>query len=246
MYKSKKWVVLVLTLLMAVLAAFSVSAAGINKTKLTLTVGKTAKLKVSGAKKVKWSSGNKKIAKVSSAGKVTAVKAGSTKITAKAGKKKYTCKVTVVAAKTSGAAGVTSGNTSYGAEYAMTSAEKKVYKTLISMKSRLPEGKTWGNNIFYAWDGGLFAGGYGCAAFAFKLSDAAFGTASARLHENKNNIMVGDILRVDHNSHSVIVLKKTSTGVVVAEGNYNGTVHWGRMISWKELGSTLDYVVTRY
>ena len=68
----------------------------LSKTKLTLTVGKTAKLKVKNYKgTVKWSSNKKKVAAVSKKGVVTAKKKGTAVITAKAGKKKLKCKVTV-------------------------------------------------------------------------------------------------------------------------------------------------------
>ncbi len=70
----------------------------LNKTKLTLKVGKTYKLKVKNIKakvKVKWSSSKKKIATVNKKGKVTAKKKGTAKITAKVKKKRYVCKVTV-------------------------------------------------------------------------------------------------------------------------------------------------------
>ena len=71
----------------------------LSKTKLTLTVGKTAKLKVKNYKgTVKWSSNKKKTATVSKKGVVTAKKKGNAIITAKAGKKKLKCKVTVKAA----------------------------------------------------------------------------------------------------------------------------------------------------
>ncbi|MDE6568544.1 MAG: Ig-like domain-containing protein, partial [Lachnospiraceae bacterium] len=72
----------------------------LNKTKLTLTVGKKAKLKLQNCKKkVKWSSSKKKIATVNKKGVVKAKKKGKAKITAKVGKKKYICKVTVKAKK---------------------------------------------------------------------------------------------------------------------------------------------------
>lgn len=72
----------------------------LNKTKLTMTEGKTYKLKLkNNKKKVKWSSSKKKIASVTSKGKVTAKKAGNAVITAKAAGKKYKCKVTVKAKK---------------------------------------------------------------------------------------------------------------------------------------------------
>lgn len=68
----------------------------LNKKKLTLYVGKSETLKVTGtSSKVKWSTANKKIATVTSKGKVTAKKAGKVTITAKVKNKKYTCKVTV-------------------------------------------------------------------------------------------------------------------------------------------------------
>ena len=60
----------------------------LSKNKLTLTVGKTAKLKVKNYKgTVKWSSNKKKTATVSKKGVVTAKKKGTAVITAKAGKK---------------------------------------------------------------------------------------------------------------------------------------------------------------
>lgn len=68
----------------------------LNKSKLSLYVGKSYTLKLKNNKsKVKWTSSKKSVATVSSKGKVKAKKKGSCKITAKVGKKKYVCKVTV-------------------------------------------------------------------------------------------------------------------------------------------------------
>ena len=90
---------LVFTMLVSVVPGSYSSAAKkvkLNKTKLSLKVGKSYTLKLkNNKKKVKWSSTKKKVATVSSKGKVKAKKAGSAKIVAKVGKKKYTCKVTV-------------------------------------------------------------------------------------------------------------------------------------------------------
>lgn len=72
----------------------------LNKTKVSLKVGKTVKLKVYGTKKkVRWISKKKSVATVSATGKVQAKKAGAAKIVAKVSGKKYTCKVTVVQKK---------------------------------------------------------------------------------------------------------------------------------------------------
>ena len=83
-------------------------------------------------------------------------------------------------------------------------------------------------------------------AFAYILSDAAFGHLPARMHSNVDAIRVGDVLRVDNDSHSVVVLKVSSKSITVAEGNYNNSIHWGRTISLSTLKKTLDYVETRY
>ena len=59
-------------------------------------------------------------------------------------------------------------------------------------------------------------------------------------------IRVGDILRLDGNTHSVIVLEVRANSVVIAEGNYNYSVHWGRELTFSEVESTLSYIWTRY
>ena len=105
MQKCKRLLALLLVYSMIFSVSFvstpEVSAAKVklNKTKLTLQVKKTYKLKVKGTKKKpKWSSSKKKVATVSSKGVVKGKKIGSAVITAKVGKKKYKCKVKVVKA----------------------------------------------------------------------------------------------------------------------------------------------------
>lgn len=76
--------------------ASAASKVKISKKSLSLTVGSSTHLKVTGTKKkVKWKSSKKSVATVSAKGKVKAKKAGKTVITAKVGKKKLKCKVTV-------------------------------------------------------------------------------------------------------------------------------------------------------
>lgn len=107
----------------------------LNKTKLTLYVGKTAKLKVkNNKKKVKWSSSKKSVATVSKKGKVKAKKKGKATITAKIGKKKLKCKVTVKKAK-----------------------KKTVYKSLmVDNFEKYAVGTDWSN---YTLGEGLTSGG---------------------------------------------------------------------------------------
>ncbi|MCM1159899.1 MAG: Ig-like domain-containing protein [Roseburia sp.] len=84
-------------LLILLMPAAAEAKAKLNKKSITLDVGKSTKLKLTGTKKkVTWSSSNKKIATVSSSGKVKARSEGTATIRAKAGKKTYKCKVTVL------------------------------------------------------------------------------------------------------------------------------------------------------
>ena len=126
-----------------------------------------------------------------------------------------------------------------------------VYSVLISFKDKYPEGTSWTNenrryrSYTIASEYSYYEGG-GCAAFAFELSDAAFGDLPRREHYNVYDVRVGDIIRMNNNTHSVIVLEVRSDGVVVAEGNYNSSVHWGRKITYAELQANLTYIWTRY
>jgi hypothetical protein len=128
------------------------------------------------------------------------------------------------------------------------------------------EGTIWTNDEpysdskgLYRWKGGPLDGknisGVGCVAFAFILSDAAFGSLPARMYAagqfKFEDIKVGDILRVNHDAHTVIVLEVSDAGVLVAEGNistgdHQGKVHWGRGISKEEVMRDTSHYITRY
>ncbi|MFR8105646.1 Ig-like domain-containing protein [Eubacterium sp.] len=100
MAKLKKLCAIVLVIVLAFSvtpdSVFAAKKAKISKTKATIYVGKTIKLKVkNNKKKVKWSTSNKKVAKVNKKGKVKGIKAGKATIIAKVGKKAYKCKIKV-------------------------------------------------------------------------------------------------------------------------------------------------------
>ena len=122
-----------------------------------------------------------------------------------------------------------------------------VYMTLTKLRAEYPEGTPWTNDNIYKWNGGIFTHGAGCAGFAFLLSDAVFGDLPARKLTGvaADALRPGDILRMNGDTHSVIVLQNTPYGIVVAEGNYNASVHWDRVISAADAESA-DYVLTRY
>lgn len=51
---------------------------------------------------------------------------------------------------------------------------------------------------------------------------------------------------MDNDTHSVIVLEVREDSVIVAEGNYNSAIHWGREIPKAELIDPQSYIMTRY
>ncbi|MBQ6365890.1 MAG: InlB B-repeat-containing protein [Oscillospiraceae bacterium] len=136
--------------------------------------------------------------------------------------------------------------------------EEAVYDRLMAMQSGYPEGMPYTNNDSYEntylWHGGEYDGynvhytGRGCAAFALIMSDAAFGSDMPLWQEYNvsfSNVRVGDILRIDNDSHSVIILQVNQDSVTIAEGNYNSSIHWGRTLSSQAVENA-DYLFTRW
>ena len=136
--------------------------------------------------------------------------------------------------------------------------QELVYQKLIAMRKELPEGQRWTNENQYVLtyhdtvDGRpityTFAG-YGCVAFALKVSSAAFGNLPLRTIQRGSfryeDLRVGDMPRIYNNSHTVVLLEIHSDHVVIAEGNYNEAIHWGRTLTKAEVMEA-DYVWTRY
>lgn len=201
-------------------------------TSIYLKKGTSQTLKVYSAKgKLTWSSSNRDVAIVSSTGKVTAKKTGTAYINVRDSKtnKSLKCKVKVTSN--------------------MTQSQAKI--RLMSLKSKYPDGKPWGNDKCYFW-GANRTIGYGCYAYIAAVSDQVFGnSASVKTHKSYSKIKVGDHVRVGTKIipggyHSVIVISKSSSGITVTEGNFNSSVMWGRKISKSELSEEGFYVDTRY
>ncbi len=123
---------------------------------------------------------------------------------------------------------------------------ESVYNAIKALEADYPTGMTWTNDNSYTWKGGIYAGGNGCAAFAFMLSDAAFGDLPARMTEtlDPSAVRVGDILR--YSFHSIIVLEVKESSIIAAEGNINSMVYWGREITFAEMEGTFEHHITRY
>lgn len=138
-------------------------------------------------------------------------------------------------------------STDKGTDQPDDATAQRIYQAMIALKAQYPEGTPWTNDNSYRWKGGIYSIGYGCAGFAFMLSDAAFGDLPARKLTGFafSDVRVGDILRINGNTHSVIVLEVHDDHVVIAEGNFNSSVHWGRKLTAAQIRSA-DYLLTRY
>ena len=127
-------------------------------------------------------------------------------------------------------------------------SEAAVYEAIMALKDEYPEGMPWTNDKSYFWSiNETF--GFGCAAFSFILSDAAFGDLPSRTIYNDitiDDLRVGDILRIKSNTHSVVVAEVHEDYVVLTEGNYKSSIHWGRIYTAQDVIKNATYVVTRY
>ncbi len=136
--------------------------------------------------------------------------------------------------------------------------EEAVYARMMALQSDYPEGRYWTNDNSYSrsylWYGGKYDGrtvtytGRGCVAFALIMSDAAFGSDLPIWQDYDvtfSKVRTGDILRVNNDSHSVIILSKNSSSVTIAEGNYNSSIHWGRTLSAAAVEEA-DYMLSRW
>mgnify|MGYP003289283993 CR=1 FL=1 len=121
-----------------------------------------------------------------------------------------------------------------------------VYKAIMAMRSKYPEGTVWNNNNSYSWKGGTYTTGYGCAGFAFMLSDAAFGNLPARITQTfkADEVRVGDILH--YSGHFVTVLELRQSSFIVVEGNVNGRIYWETEKTHQQIRDGFEHHFTRY
>ena len=125
-------------------------------------------------------------------------------------------------------------------------SEESVRAAIESLRGEYPNGRPWTNdNSYFSASTGIT--GYGCVAFALICGDKAFGDLPiSEVHFDFDRIRVGDMVRVNWDTHTVIVLEKRADSIVVAEGNINSAIYWGRELSRASLELTDFYVETRY
>lgn len=139
--------------------------------------------------------------------------------------------------------------------------EKDVYERMIALKEKYPEGMRWDDNYPYSRKNGYFCEAWGgstaaCTAFACSYTDDVFGKETSVRYIGKKKfayemIQVGDVLHMRNDdgtntNHYVVVLERDAEGVTVVEGNYNDTVHWGRIITREYIEENFLQLITRY
>lgn len=147
MNKKKKYLVRMLLLLVMLLTAAPASASAkikINKSKLTLAVGKSYRMKLSGLsgdeEPLVWKSTRTSIAKISKAGKVTAKKKGVSYLYTDVNGKRYRCRLTVTQPVTKIKLNKTKKSVTRGKSFTLkaTVSPKNANKPALSWKSSDP------------------------------------------------------------------------------------------------------------
>ncbi len=238
------------------------SSPHLSATSLTLSVGQTKTIKMLYGNAYKWgTTGDGGIVKLTQKGTsinnitVKGLEKGACKIACMldSGKILY-CNVKVTAVTTSSdssSSGSSSGSSSSGG---MNKKDKAVYKKIIAMKAKYPEGSRYDESNTYK--------GYSaCQAFAYLMSDTAFGSnAPYYRHYDFGALRTGDIIyqvpgsklsdgSYTTTTHALVVLKAdyAKDKLVLCEGNFMGKAHWGSTYSISEfaLGAGAS-VTSRY
>ncbi|MGN1023317.1 MAG: hypothetical protein ACI4OJ_07465 [Lachnospiraceae bacterium] len=137
------------------------------------------------------------------------------------------------------------GRQAFSTEAAPIDLESKI----PALKARYPEGMRWSSQNTYQNDAvAPFSVFTGCSAFAMMISDEIYGKEApmVELHPSSTaELRPGDIARIFHDSHSVLVLSVDSRFVTVCEGNYGGTVHWEGRYPRAQLEGDITYIHRR-
>ena len=137
--------------------------------------------------------------------------------------------------------------------------EFEVYNRLIARKMQpgYQEGTPWTNDNmyvntveFFGYTPGHFTG-RGCFGFMMDMMEycSTYKYPIVRIDATYDNlpiIQVGDGIRLKNDAHSVVVLDVAIDGhtITVAEGNFNYSVHWGRVIDLADPSSGVTYIAS--
>lgn len=160
-----------------------------------------------------------------------------------------------------------SGKYVYGefgdAKTVVSLADYTVVRKFNSLQKKFPDGKYWNHKGKLNWDsntvtnkpcvhyGALASScnyylcpngvkGYQCYGFAWKMSDLIYGRkAKIKNFRSFSKCRMGDVIR--YSGHSVIIMEKHSSYIVVGECNAGNTciISWGREVTQSELAGAV-------
>ena len=127
-------------------------------------------------------------------------------------------------------------------------SDEEVHDRLMAMQEKWPDGSHWDSSSHYKDKSGYEE--YGCFGFAIMLQEAAFpglyGPYRYGAPSSLSQVHVGDMLSYGgYDGHTVIVIEVREDCVVVAEGNMDNGVRWGRTMTAAQV-SSIDYRWTYY
>lgn len=127
--------------------------------------------------------------------------------------------------------------------------DDEITQRILSLKAAFPEALPWKDGSHLCGNLQFPTCGAGCVSFAMQISDLVYGRNARVVRlapERASRIKPGDILRIRKNTHSAVLIQVDGDTLTVCEGNYYGTVHWGRKISASSLAGDITYVERRY
>lgn len=136
---------------------------------------------------------------------------------------------------------------------AISARDRQVATAAAAMQAAYPEGTPWTTASKYVTTmrlngRSLVCTGYGCYAFAVLFCDTMQGGHGSYTKIPAcavSQIRTGDIVRIPNalGGHTCVILALDGTGATIAEGAYNGYIHYGRHVTNAEL-ATNEYVMT--
>lgn len=109
-------------------------------------------------------------------------------------------------------------------------SEESNAEIIGDMKTKYPTGSEWTKDTYYECKGsGVYSGGYGCAGFAYMLSDSIYKDAKMSKTANLKKLEIYDIVELDKGKHTafVIAINNDTKTITVAEGSIGDKVVWG-------------------
>lgn len=134
------------------------------------------------------------------------------------------------------------GETADNSLLSQTTARLSPNTILSEYETAYPTGTIWTNNFYYKnLNQDVYRGGYGCAGFAYMLSDSIFGNAHTIVTTDCNEVVPYCVAEVYNGDHTVFVLNVDyeNRTICVAEANVEQKVCWGNVYSFDDISLVL-------